>query len=411
VFSYTVMRLNMKDCNHSNVECLNPYELIRKYRCNTCGAVMMCACDKEHGEKFFPHQLNFGHKLETQERIPVTHGFHVQICQECRGENPTSTPVSSTPGRTSKITRYYWREIAFETTRRFYEQYPDKNPHSLDEFNFPEDRKKIEKEVLNEIKKLHDENPKYDYSETTQSEIIEKCGVEVILVNAVHEKGQDTKVRIVDGESRKTVEEFATDYFINRGYKTLETESIPFHVIFGIYMWFIIQDINDPKNRLVSFGSRSDFDEGFATSMITTLLPEDFGTEGYFKRREKSVCQHIEKKIEDIEWLFDYWLPYSHDFRQYLWAHRQVDVDKAKNVIAILGVEKLKKVLKYLVLNYWENFCGWPDLLVYNKSKFFFVEVKSSNDKLSDEQKNWILGNHNNMQFEFKIFKVGKKRV
>jgi len=114
------MRLNMKDCNHSNVECLNPYELIRKYRCNTCGAVMMCACDKEHGEKFFPHQLNFGHKLETQERIPVTHGFHVQICQECRGENPTSTPVSSTPGRTSKITRYYWREIAFETTRRFY---------------------------------------------------------------------------------------------------------------------------------------------------------------------------------------------------------------------------------------------------------------------------------------------------
>jgi Holliday junction resolvase-like predicted endonuclease len=60
-------------------------------------------------------------------------------------------------------------------------------------------------------------------------------------------------------------------------------------------------------------------------------------------------------------------------------------------------------------MDYWRNFCGWPDLLVYKDDEYFFVEVKSSNDKLSDDQKNWFLGNNEHMKFNAKIFKIGKK--
>jgi hypothetical protein len=50
----------MSTCPHSNVRCLNEFELIRKYRCESCGAVMMCACDESVGRKFLAQQLEFG---------------------------------------------------------------------------------------------------------------------------------------------------------------------------------------------------------------------------------------------------------------------------------------------------------------------------------------------------------------
>jgi len=61
-----------------------------------------------------------------------------------------------------------------------------------------------------------------------------------------------------------------------------------------------------------------------------------------------------------------------------------------------------------MAINYWKNFCGWPDLLVFDDKSFFFVEVKSRNDKLSEDQKNWLLGNKKYMGFKAKIFKVGR---
>ncbi len=68
----------------------------------------------------------------------------------------------------------------------------------------------------------------------------------------------------------------------------------------------------------------------------------------------------------------------------------------------------MKKILHYLSRNYWSNFCGWPDLLVYKDKEFMFVEVKSSKDKLSEEQKNWLIGNKEYMGFMPKVLKISK---
>lgn len=409
-YSILISICKMEACKHTNITCLNQYDLIRKYRCFNCGAVMMCSCDKAFGEKFLPHQLDQGSVLETREHVPVTHGFLDNVCQECRGEELTPAPKSSHRGA-SKIRRYYWREIYFETTRRFFEKHPEIDPNDSSGYEAAlyEERKEIEKEVLEEIKKLHAKNPKYKYNEVPQSEILKKCEAETILVNAVHKKGEDRKVKIIDGTEEKTVEEFAIDYFKDRGYEALETESIPFHVLFGIYMWALIQDFADPQNRMVGFGRKTDNDEGGQSSVINTFLPTDFGTKGYYERRKDDIDKHL-SQISDIEWLFDYWLDHSHDFRQYLWAYRDEDIKKAKKIIDIIGEENLRKILRYMVKDYWRNFCGWPDLLVYNESEFFFSEVKSSGDSLSEDQKNWIVGNYENMKFEFKLFKVGKNK-
>jgi hypothetical protein len=90
-------------CLHETVQCVNPFELVRKYRCEGCSQVMMCACDRETGERFLAHQLGEGCVLETQERVPVTLGLVEGVCRECRGLAPEPHPMAAIPGRTSVV--------------------------------------------------------------------------------------------------------------------------------------------------------------------------------------------------------------------------------------------------------------------------------------------------------------------
>ena len=171
----------------------------------------------------------------------------------------------------------------------------------------------------------------------------------------------------------------------------------------------LIQDINDSLITPASFGSRIDFELGESQpSIINTFLPTDFGTKGYFDRRKKQIKEYI-NNLKDIPWTFNYLLPYSADLCQYLWAHREQDINLAQDIINILGEHNIKLTLYYMVMDYWSNFCGWPDLLVFDDNSFFFVEVKSSNDKLSEDQKNWLIGNNKYMNFRAKIFKIAKE--
>ena len=80
---------------------------------------MMCSCDEYFGRRFLPHQLNTATEPNTQLRISVTLGFQVSICNTCRGLREEAHPKAQMYGSTTKIVRYYWREIYFEKTRRF----------------------------------------------------------------------------------------------------------------------------------------------------------------------------------------------------------------------------------------------------------------------------------------------------
>src|SRR5690349_2253920 len=88
----------MDDCTHAKVVCLNQYELIRKYRCSTCGGVMMCACDETRGPAVVPHQLREGTEYGTRTRVPVTLSFQSRVCPECRGLPAVVAPKASMPG-------------------------------------------------------------------------------------------------------------------------------------------------------------------------------------------------------------------------------------------------------------------------------------------------------------------------
>lgn len=65
-------------------------------------------------------------------------------------------------------------------------------------------------------------------------------------------------------------------------------------------------------------------------------------------------------------------------------------------------------ILDYLVADYWRRYLGWPDLLAFTHDEHMFVEVKSTNDRLSEDQKRWIEDNSTYLHFPFKLAKIRK---
>jgi hypothetical protein len=361
---------------------------------------MMCDCDRDFGERYLPHQIEHGQELHTRREVLVTLGFQPGICRECRGLPPEAAPVAAGHGRSSKIQRYYWREISMETTRRMDKWLASIGlEYSLElRFKYGEMRDEIEKEVISHFKELHAKTPKYSYTEPSSDQILRQCSVEVISI---------PYRRAENGESMAS-DEVAAAHYRELGFKVMFCESIPFHVLFGVFMYLLIEDPGDPHNRIVGFGNRYAVDEGRSESEpVMTHLPDDFGGRGYGHRRRTAIHEHLAWVAkEDINTLFDYWLRVSDELRQYLWAHREKDVARARVLLDRLPKDALIRILDYLVSDYWGNYLGWPDLFVYDAEQFFFVEAKKGGDRLSAEQKHWVQSNHKILQLPFKLAKV-----
>ena len=374
----------------------------------------MCACEEDFAHRFLPHQLSEGTDLETQRPIKVTIGFQENICNTCRGLPEEAHPLGEIYGRSSKIHRYYWREITFETTRRFAD-WAERQGYA-DERNAraenPDAYASIGKEVVNEINALHEHSPKYVYQEESQSAVIKRHKVEVVKLEGAYVTTSERKVGILENGEVYSAEKFATLYYTRQGYEVLLAESIPFHVLFGVFMWLLIQAPSDPRGRVVGFGERTAFDEGGRGKQVWTRLPEDFGSPGYAQRQALAIEEHflmLPHDREELLWLFDYWTEPSEGLRQYLWAHRPEDVERARKIASVLPACVIHRILRYLVGDYWRRYTGWPDLLAHKPGEYFFAEVKSSRDKLREDQKNWIRANANELHLPFKLVKIHKQ--
>jgi hypothetical protein len=375
----------------------------------------MCACEEDFARQYLPHQLSHGTELHTQKIIPVTIGFQKGICNTCRGLPEEAHPKAPLYGKTSKIFRYYWREIAFKTIPKF-SKWAKEQGYS-DWLKVLTQQKNvydaIEREMVEELKEIHQYSPKYVYHEESAEQVLTKHRIETIKLDGTYKKAE-TCIAILDGDIPCSPEEFVALHFERLGYKALFTESVPFHALFAILLWPLIQEPNDPNLQMRGFGDRIAFEAKEKGKTIMTLLPMDFGTSGYSLRRADAIEQYFAmfpKSKDELVWTFDYWIEPSADLRQYLWAHRAEDVAKAREIVSILPLEITIKILRYLLGDYWNRFCGWPDLLIYRQDQFLFVEVKSSNDKLSEDQKNWIRGNSVELHLPFKIAKIHKKAV
>jgi hypothetical protein len=64
---------------------------------------------------------------------------------------------------------------------------------------------------------------------------------------------------------------------------------------------------------------------------------------------------------DELIWQFIYWLEYSNDLRQNLWAHQEGDIATGYTLLSVLSVQDVKNILRYLIKDYWKRYLGWPE--------------------------------------------------
>lgn len=160
------------------------------------------------------------------------------------------------------------------------------------------------------------------------------------------------------------------------------------------------------------FGERTSFEDGgVSTSQMFAALPEDFGTPGFGLRRKAEIDSFFSLRLpaepDALLAAYDAGLDSSYSLRQYLWAHRENDAERARRLLRHLPVASVHRILRYLIDNYWQRYLGWPDIFAWRGKEHLFVEVKLSQDKLSEEQRLWIEQSAA-LQLPFAILKIHK---
>jgi hypothetical protein len=214
------------------------------------------------------------------------------------------------------------------------------------------------------------------------------------------------------------VEEFVAAQLRAQGREVIFTESRPFHALFSIMMWMWVQDPADPLGQIVGFGGR-DGVGATPDGTINIVLPSDFGSAEFGKRRMEALDKHLALMPDDsaeMLWIFDYWVEHAHGLRQYLWAYETEDADRAREILRVLGPIHVKAILRYLAGDYWSRYLGWPDLLSWfedstGPSDPLFTEVKSGRDRVSAEQLEFIRGNATQLRLPFEIAKVHRTKT
>jgi hypothetical protein len=76
--------------------------------------------------------------------------------------------------------------------------------------------------------------------------------VEIVDLTATYRRNAGMKsAAILDGAEFCRVEEFAARHFRRSGFEATFVESAPFHVLFGVFFWSVIQDRCDRQVRTV----------------------------------------------------------------------------------------------------------------------------------------------------------------
>jgi VRR-NUC domain len=239
--------------------------------------------------------------------------------------------------------------------------------------------------------------------------------VEIVDLKGTYVRNAGMKsTAILDGAELCRVEEFAARHFRRSGFKATSLESEPFRVLFGVYLWSVIQDPGDRQVRTVGIMAQPGCDQGKSSEVVWISLPSDFGTPAYSRRRAKALTKHLSAIADtraELLRLFDSWLAPSAGLRAYLGAHRRESIETARKLIELIAPAVLKTVLGYLILHYWGHRSGWPDLLVYRPNQWFLAEIKSWRDKLNENQKRWIEDNDRYLHLPFKLVQLAQDGV
>jgi len=388
------------DCAHANVKCVHPYEIIRKYLCHDCGGIFLCQCELVLALRCLPHQMAIATEFGTNRRLQVA-GCAKGICPECRGQPVESFPMAAIFGLKGKVERFYWREIRKTYYSLVIDQVNDLDIQMDDINHFESLYPEAAKELLRIAKQVwiyvHRTTPKYNTTETTNAEFLRRIQVPETHIEAPYMQVTKGDQRVGKWINRAgqivDPEDVAKEWYESDGYKCLDCERSLIASLVGALLAPVIQDPSDSLLRECYRNSMKGWSKANReTPIIRIDLPEDFGQAAYFDRRRSAIAKRIDelKSCHDLLCEFDDLLPQSESLRDYLWVNSDSAVHLTRAALSAVPRNLVVACVEWAIKEFWQREPGWPDIFAFRGTEFRFIEVKSPNDELSQEQMRWF---------------------
>lgn len=366
-----------ESCPHLKWLIVQPWELLRKYRCSACDAIAMCECDQEFARRL-PHQANSTRPDgSSPARIPVTHGFLPTLCPTCRGEKETAFPTADGYGSPSRLERYYWREIA---KAAFLKQEGD---------GFPPAEAWLE--AKHEIEAEHRRRPRYEIEAHERGSV--PSDIRVIVISAPYAKDSRGHGRWLDGGQLVSVEQLASARLSAEGWEIRPCERALPASLYATFMLPVLVNTRPAPSDTACFGARD-----WSGRMIPL---------GLLNPSCEQLLAHIETIDQDHFDLDVAWVA-SAAYREYLWV-REPDCREIVDWFLQLAPHKLVTILKYLASGFWNGISGWPDLIGRRNRELHFFEVKSPGDRPSEDQIRWFSDNKRDLGLAASLVKVRRE--
>lgn len=269
------------------------------------------------------------------------------------------------------------------------------NNKKIDDFNFNQNRKDTNTAVTNILPQVSQEDK---------------------LFRILHHK-TDSFYNVVLGrrqyDQRLLVEKVAIDYYKkNFNYKGIHGENLILPCLLEIFFYDIIH-----KAKVVKEGRTSDTNDSNYYLHPFQTLPFDFFTFNFYSRNIEKI-QKRTKEVQELSLtsLLNKINSFYNDFTPHAAFVKKESVIHNRQLITYISLAFGSKALGRLLDTFIKKPClkGFPDLFLWpNDTKYsniyekiIICEVKSENDKLSEEQI-WWLGNLVNCGIKVDVLKVG----
>ena len=179
----------------------------------------------------------------------------------------------------------------------------------------------------------------------------------------------------IDRIYRNQVEFGSIEYYLELGFYAGFSENHTWRTLFGLLFWEIIFDPS-----LVSFH------HPFQRRPSDLHLPE------FYEKRKSQIHRLLDGFVDKDEFLVYLWENYQKNEGVanpfVVWVEEIWEMVRV--MVLHIELEQLKKVMLKIAENLVENSRGLPDLLVWSENHYEFVEIKSPNDTLSNQQLFWL---------------------
>jgi hypothetical protein len=359
----------------------------------------MCECERELALAFLPHQVDFAVEFGTGKRFSVD-GFASRICAKCSGEVEEPHPRAAIWGLKGKVERYYWREIFKTYCELLLDHYGTERPFrdvTVHDEKFPEIAKRFRQRAKDHWKEEHHIRPLYDTRERTESQFLSVVSVPERVIEAPYrlaEKNGQKIGRWVDNSgSQVSAETLTAKTYEDQGFEVLRCERRLITVWVGTFLGLPIQDPNDPDTQVCMRHSTKGWtSQNRDTPLIWFNLPKNFGSAAYFESRRSALISWLDgmRASENLIVLYDQLIQETEPIRDYLWAAEEDTIRLGRKALEIIPKSIVIGSIDWAIRDFWNRQVGWPDFLILGEGQYRFSEVKSPNDKLSQDQMNWF---------------------